>query len=76
MPAAVMLIYSMEVGSRLMIGCYLVLLQIIRKFQTDRILLKLRVMYGLNEARQFKIKFLYFAFYTTIAVTKSFMFFV
>jgi hypothetical protein len=39
-------------------------------------LLKLLVVYGLNEARQFIIEFLRFALYGTVAVTKSLMCFV
>ena len=37
---------------------------------------KLYVSYGVNEARQFKINFLCFAFYDTVTVTISFMCFV
>jgi len=68
MPTAGMLTCSTDVGSRLMIGCYLILLLDNSENSSRTYAMKLPVIYCLNKARQFKIKF-FFVFYDTVAVT-------
>jgi hypothetical protein len=41
----------------------------IRETRADPMLIKLHIIYGLKEAKQFKIKFLCFAVYDTVDVT-------
>jgi hypothetical protein len=50
MPSAVVLLYSMAIRFRIMIGCYLIFLLVIKKYYADIMLLKLRVSCGLKEA--------------------------
>jgi len=71
MPTAVILTYSMDAGSCLMIGCYLVLLLDNSENSSRTYAIKFHVVYGLNKARQFKMKLFCFAFYDTVAVTNS-----
>jgi len=73
MPTAVMLTCSTDVGSRVMIDCYLILLLDNSENSSRTYAIKLHAICGLNKARQFIIKLFCFAFYDTVAVTNFFV---